>query len=67
LGLDRDPPLSGLDRFAPALVKIWPYEARSVTWPPRGGGLDFAHLDQLADALVPVPAASDDPYGHTVD
>ena len=65
--LDRDPPLSGLDRFAPALVRIWPYEARSVTWPPLGGGLDFTQLDQLADSLVPVPAASDDPDAHTVD
>jgi hypothetical protein len=38
-----------------------------VTWPPLGGGLDFAQLDQLADSLVPIPAASDDPDGHTVD
>jgi hypothetical protein len=41
--VDREPSLEGVDRFAPALAKIWPYDGHPVTWPPPGGRLDFNH------------------------
>ena len=52
--LDAVPSTERLLRdFGPALVPIWP-PAREIEWPPRGGRLDFKHLDALADSIVSV-------------
>lgn len=53
-GLDSVPSTARvLARFEPALVPVWPYTAQ-VTWPPRGGALDFDALDGLADTVAAI-------------
>lgn len=58
--------MQGLDRFAPALVQMWPYGGRPVTWPPKGGRLDFDRLDDLADAIVSIDDAQASPDAPTM-
>lgn len=50
--VDRAPDQTGIERFASALVPVWPTTAGSAVWPPRGGRLTDAALHDLADSVV---------------
>ena len=49
--LDAVPSVSGVSRFSEALAPIWPLPEGGTFWPPRLA-LDYAGLDELADAIV---------------
>jgi hypothetical protein len=56
---DVEPPIERVEeRFAPALIRIWPVSEPDVRWPPKGGALDFANLDGLADTVAPLTSGS---------
>lgn len=50
--VERIPDMAGIERFAPALVQVWPTDGGTAAWPPRGGRLNHAALDALADSIV---------------
>ncbi len=56
--LDAEPPFEDLERFSPALVRIWPANEPTAAWPPAGGRLNVDGLEALADAIAN-PSVSD--------
>jgi hypothetical protein len=51
--LDAVPSVERIEsEYAPAVLEL--LTGTPVTWPPRGGRLDFAGLDDLADTVVPL-------------
>jgi hypothetical protein len=47
---ENEPDLDGIKAFEKSMLPLWPIKSKTITFPPTGPALDYAELDDLADA-----------------